>query len=174
MPGREHAGWEKPALCGDPRSQVHLSRLCVGKRPLVLVTTLNITAYALWCLYYDRWPIEQIPLCAKQMLGGVRSFVFRQESRVRLPVLAMLAGSLLTYVAASSPVVATGFWDRCAQATCGRLRRVLASLHFRDLPTLPDQIRKKESVTGHLPKGILGHRRQKAVEVLGTPTRKAA
>ena len=144
------------------------------KHPLVLVTTLALTAYAVWCLYYDHWPIEQIPLCAKQMLGAVRSFVFAKESRVRLPVIALLAGSLLSYVAASSPVVATGFWDRCARATCGRLRRVLSGLHFRDLAAPAGQIRKKESVTGHLPKGVLGHRRQKAVIALDEPTTKAA
>jgi hypothetical protein len=144
------------------------------KHPLVLVTTLKVTAFALWCLYYDRWPIEQIPLCAKQMLGGVRSFVFAKPSRERLPMLAMLAGSLLTYVAASSPTVATGFWDRCVRPTCGRLRRVLSSLHFSDLPALPEQIRKKESVTQHLPKGVLGHRRQKAVQDVSQPYRWAA
>ena len=144
------------------------------KHPLVLVTTLNLTAYALWCLYLDRWPIEQIPLCAKQMLGAVRSFVFGKESRVRLPVISLLAGSLLTYVAASSPAVATGFWDRCVRPTCGRLRRVLCSLHFSDLPPLAGQIRKKESVTEHLPKGILGHRRQKAVQARQEAAKKAA
>jgi len=144
------------------------------KHPLVLVSTLCVTAYALWCLYYDRWPIEQIPLCAKQMLGAVRSFVFSNESRVRLPVISLLAGSVLSYVAASSPAVATGFWDRCVRPTCGRLRRVLSGLHFRDLPEPAGQIRKKESVTEHLPKGVLGHRRRKADAILDEPVRKAA
>lgn len=144
------------------------------KHPLVLVSTLNVTAYALWCLYYDRWPIEQVPLCAKQMVGAVRSFVFGKLSRQRLPVLSLLAGSLLSYVAASSPAQATGFWDRCVRPTCGRLRRVLSCLHFRDLPALAGQIRKKESVSGHLPKGVLGHRRQKTAVALNEPTRKAA
>jgi hypothetical protein len=132
------------------------------KKPWILVTTLCVTAYALWCLYFDRWPIEQIPLAAKQMLGAARSFVFGKESRVRLPALSLLAGSVLSYVAASSEVVASGFWDRCARPTCGRLRRVLSSLHFRDLPVPQGRIRKKESVTAHLPKGVKGHRRHKA------------
>jgi hypothetical protein len=144
------------------------------KHPLVLVTTLSVTAYAIWCLYYDRWPIEQIPLCAKQMLGAVRSFVFSKESRVRLPALALLTGNVLSYVAASSPAVATGFWDRCVRPTCGRARRVLMGLHFRDLAPLAGQIRKKESVTAHLLKGVLAHRRQKAVIDPGELTRKAA
>jgi len=144
------------------------------KQPLVLVTTLTVTAHALWCLYLDRWPIEQIPLCAKQMLGAVRSFVFNSQSRVRLPALSLLAGSLLSYVAASSPVVATGFWDRCARPTCGRLRRVLSGLHFSDFAASDGEIRKKESPTAHLPKGVLGHRRHKAVIPLSEPTAKAA
>jgi len=132
------------------------------KTPLILVTTLALTAYALWCLYLDRWPIEQIPLAAKQMLGAARSFVFGQQSRVRLPALALLAGSVLSYVAASTPAVASGFWDRCARPTCGRLRRVLSGLHFGDLPAPQGRMRKKASVTAHLPKGVKGHRRQKA------------
>ena len=41
----------------DPRS----------KEPLVLATTLPVSAEALWRLYRDRWPIEQVPLAAKQM-----------------------------------------------------------------------------------------------------------
>ena len=144
------------------------------KQPLVLVTTLTVTAYALWCLYLDRWPIEQIPLCAKQLLGAVRSFVFHSQSRVRLPAISLLAGSLLSYVAASSPVVATGFWDRCARPTCGRLRRVLSGLHFSDFAAPCGEIRKKESPTAHLPKGVLGHRRQKAGIAFAAPTAKAA
>jgi hypothetical protein len=144
------------------------------KQPLVLVTTLLVTAYALWCLYLDRWPIEQIPLCAKQMLGAVRAFVFNSQSRVRLPALSLLAGNLLSYVAASSPAVATGFWDRCARPTCGRLRRVLSGLHFSDLAVPCGEIRKKESPTAHLPKGVRGHRRQKGEIAHGAPTAKAA
>lgn len=132
------------------------------KEPLVLVTNLPITAYALWRLYRDRWPIEQLPLAAKQMLGCERAFVFGAESRYRLPELALLAGNLLSYVAATSQPVATGFWDRCARPTCGRLRRVLSRVHFSQLPLPEGQLRKKASVTRHLPKGVKAHRRQKA------------
>src|SRR5215813_2621260 len=104
----------------DPRYQA----------PLVLATTLSISAYALWCLYHDRWPVEQVPLAAKQMLGTHRAFVFGGASRHRLPELALLAGNVLTYVAATSVAVATGFWDRYCRPTCGRLRRVLLRVHF--------------------------------------------
>lgn len=130
-------------------------------RPLVLATNRKLTAYALWCLYRDRWPVEQMPLAAKQMLGCERAFVHGAESRWRLPELAMLAGNLLSYVAACSQPVATGFWDRCARPTSGRLRRMLARLSFSDLPLSEGQIRKKDSPTAHLPKGVAAHRRTK-------------
>ena len=45
------------AMIHDPRYQ----------EPLVLATTLPVSAYALWCLSRDRWPIEQMPLAAKQI-----------------------------------------------------------------------------------------------------------
>jgi hypothetical protein len=135
----------------DPRSHA----------PLVLATNLSVSAYALWCLYRDRWPIEQVPLAAKQMIGAQRAFVFGGESRYRLPELALLAGNILAYVAATATAVATGFWDRHCRPTCGRLRRVLFQVHFADVPVPAGALRKKASVTIHLPKGGQGHRRQK-------------
>jgi len=132
------------------------------KHPLVLVTNLCVTAFALLCLYRDRWPIEQLPLSAKQMLGAERSFVSSQESRTRLPELALLAGNILSYVAATSAPVATGFWDRACRATCGRLRRALSGVHFWELSLVEGQLREKQSATWQLPKGVEGCRRQKA------------
>ena len=101
-----------------------------------------------------------MPLAAKQMLGAHRAFVFGGESRHRLPELALLAGNVLTYVAATSVAVATGFWDRCCRPTCGRLRRVLLRVDFSEIPVPAGRLRKKASVTGHLPKGVQGHRRR--------------
>lgn len=146
------------------------------KQPLILVSTLptTVSAHALWQLYRDRWPIEQMPLAAKQMLGAERAFVFGQESRYRLPELALLAGNILSYVAATSAPIATGFWDRCARPSCGRLRRVLRQLHIADLPLLDGKLRQKASVTAHLPKGVKGHRRQKALSEPPMRRRKAA
>jgi hypothetical protein len=131
--------------------------------PLVLATNLSVSAYALWGLYRDRWPIEQVPLAAKQMIGAQRAFVFGGESRYRLPELALLAGNILAYVAATAQAVATGFWDRHCRPTCGRLRRVLLQVHFADIPVPAGSLRKKASVTIHLPKGVQGHRRRKGV-----------
>lgn len=147
------------------------------KEPLLLATTLAVSAWAVWRLYRDRWAVEHLPLAAKSMLGAERSFVFGKESRFRLPELALLAGNLLSYVAATSAPVASGFWDRAARPTCGRLRRVLAGLHSAELPIPSGELRKKESVTSHLKTGVEGHRRQKAIRKpfapKATPTKAA-
>jgi hypothetical protein len=131
------------------------------RKPLVLLTNLDVEVEALLALYQDRWPIETLPQAAKSLLGCERAFVFGAQSPYRLPELALLAGSLLSYVAATSVPVASGFWDRVVHPTCGRLRRVLASVHFSKLAVPEGQLRKKASVTEHLPKGVLGHRRTK-------------
>jgi hypothetical protein len=128
--------------------------------PLVLATTLAISARALRDLYLDRWPVEQLPLAAKQMLGAARAFVSAPDTCQRLPELALLAGSILTYLAATLPAVPTGSWDRRPRPTPGRLRRVLAHTVFPTTVPLPDRIRQKASVTAHLPKGSWGQRRR--------------
>lgn len=80
--------------------------------PLVLGTTLSLAAETAFKMYLDRWPVEQVPLSAKQMLGLGRHFVFAPESCQRLPELSLLAGNILTHLAASLPPMPTGFWDR--------------------------------------------------------------
>lgn len=131
-------------------------------QPWLLACPLKLSASALWALYHDRWPIEQLPLSAKHMVGAHRQFVFAPQSCQRLPELSLLAGSIQTYLAATLPPIPTGFWDRNPQPTPGRLRRLLARTPFSDLTyPLPGRIRKKAAVTDHLPKGIVGHRRTK-------------
>ena len=130
------------------------------RKPLLLPTNLTVTGKVAKALYRDRWPVEQPPLAAKQMLGAHRQFVFGKESRLRLPELALLAGSILTYVAATSPAVASGFWDRQPRATAGRLRRALSAVTFPDLAVPLGRIREKASPTDHLLKGVAGHRRR--------------
>jgi hypothetical protein len=129
--------------------------------PLVVATPLSAPAAVVYALYRDRWPIEQWPLAAKQMVGAARQFVFAPESRQRLPELALLAGAILSYVAATEPPRATGFWDRRPRPTAGRLRRALARVDFQELGELPPAFRKKAAPTAHLPKGVRGHRRRK-------------
>jgi hypothetical protein len=135
------------------------------KEPWVLISSLKLSGITLWRLYQARWPIEQVPLVAKQTLGAARQFVSAPESCQRLPELTLLASTILTYLAAILPATPTGFWDRKPNPTAGRLRRVLARTPFPETYPLPGRFRKKASVTDHLPKGILGHRRRKRSEV---------
>jgi hypothetical protein len=125
-------------------------------------------------LYKDRWPVEQVPQAGKQMLGAVRQFVSGEESRQRLPELALFAGAVLMYEAAGQPVIATGFWDRRPQGTIGRLRRALGRTDYSDWVPTREEIRIKTSPTAHLPKGVLGHRRQKRDEIPKQSRRLAA
>lgn len=81
--------------------------------PLVLATNVTLLPETAFKMYLDRWPVEQVPLVAKQTLGLGRHFVFAPESCQRLPELALLAGNILTYLAATLPPMPTGFWDRC-------------------------------------------------------------
>jgi len=130
--------------------------------PWLLATPLNLKAATVKAMYQDRWPVEQIPLAAKQMVGAHRQFVHADESIQRLPELALLAGSILSYLAATSPLAPTGFWDRQPKRTPGRFRRMLMRKPFPQSYPLPGQMRKKNSITSHLPKGILAHSRKMA------------
>jgi hypothetical protein len=129
--------------------------------PLLLNTSLPLTGAQLQAFYRDRWPVEGLPLTAKQMLGAARQFVFAPESRQRLPELALVAGAILMYSAATQPALPTGCWDRAPKPTSGRLRRLLAAVDCAAFAGLPERLRKKPSPTAHLPKGILGHHRQR-------------
>jgi hypothetical protein len=131
--------------------------------PWLLATPLKLKATTVKAMYQDRWPVEQIPLSAKQMVGAHRQFVHADESVHRLPELALLAGSILSYLAATAPLAPTGFWDRQPKRTPGRFRRMLRDRPFPQFHPLPRQLRKKASVTGHLPKGIQAHRRKLTV-----------
>ena len=113
------------------------------EEPLLLATNLEACAQVLHHLYRDRWAVEHLPLAGKPLLGCGCAFVFGQESRLRLPELALLSGNVLSYVAATCSAVATGFWDRVYRGTCGRLRRVLNRLDFSELPVLGEQLRKR-------------------------------
>jgi len=81
---------------------------------LVLGTNLPITVSpeTIYRLYIDRWPVEQVPLVAKQLLGCQRQFVFVPQCCWRLAELAFFVGNLLTWLAATSPPFPTGYWDR--------------------------------------------------------------
>ncbi len=137
------------------------------EEPWLLACPMTFSGPVLRGFYYDRWAIEQLPLAAKHMVGAHRQFVFADESCYRLPELSLLAGSILTYWAATAPPISTGFWDRNPKSTPGRLRRWLANTAFSNLPPFDQQhIRKKASVTDHLPKGVLAHRRSKQLALV--------
>lgn len=121
--------------------------------PLLLATPLPLAPDVARRLYLDRWPVEQLPLAAKQMIGAERQFVHDPETCQRLPELALLAGAILSYAAATGPAIPTGFWDRHPQPTPGRLRRLLARAPFPRTCPLPARIRRKSSVTVQLPTG---------------------
>jgi hypothetical protein len=128
--------------------------------PLLLATPLALDGPTARDLYRDRWPVEQLPLAAKQMLGAHRQFVHAPECRQRLPELALLAGSVLSYLAATGPAIPTGSWDRAPRPTPGRLRRALAGANFPEPTLLDRRIREKPSPTDHLPKGHFGQCRR--------------
>lgn len=129
-------------------------------KPWLLAIPLKLKSESVYAIYKDRWPVEQIPLSAKQMVGSHRQFVHSPESVQRLPELALLAGSVLSFLGATFPATPTGFWDRHPRRTPGRFRRLLIGQPFPKDAKLSGQLREKRSVTSHLPKGILA-RRQK-------------
>jgi hypothetical protein len=144
------------------------------RTPLLVATPLGLDPRAVRELYRARWPVEQLPLSAKQMLGAARQFVSAPETCQRLPELALLAGAVLNYLAATQEAVPTGFWDRHPRRTPGRLRRALADAPFPwDYPW-PTQLRAKAAVTAHLPKGWFGQRRPQASPAAGTAAAAAA
>jgi len=128
------------------------------KQPWLLATPVPLHAESVHGLYTDRWPVEQLPLAAKHMVGAHRQFVHAPETIQRLPELALLAGSILSFLAATAPASPTGFWDRQPKPTPGRFRRGLFAQLFPKSYPLPANFRKKNTATAHLPKGILAVR----------------
>jgi hypothetical protein len=132
--------------------------------PLVLGTNLPAAPVIIFQLYLDRWPVEEVPLVCKQLLGLQRQFVFAAAARFRLPELGLLAANILAHLAAGLPALPTGFWDRQPRRTPGRLRRVLSQAGFPKEYPLDGRLREKQAVTAHLPKGVAAHRRHKATQ----------
>jgi hypothetical protein len=162
-------GWYELILPGvipaanNPTFHLYVFEDPLYDTPLLLASTLRLQPATSFALYQDRWPVEQVPLAAKHMLGAHRQFVFAPQSCQRWPELVLIVGGILTYLAAALPPIPTGFWDKQPKATPGRLRRLLARADFpKDYPFLR-QLRKKQVVNDHLPKGIAAHRRVKAV-----------
>jgi hypothetical protein len=158
--------WQALVVPGAPAVQAPFDVWAIHdpryRQPWLLATPLALPAQAVRDLYRDRWPIEQVPLAAKQMLGAARQFVHAPEARHRLPELSLLAGTILSYSAATEPAVPTGFWDRRPRPTPGRLRRALTFCLFPQAFPFPARLREKRSATAHLPKGWWGQRSARA------------
>jgi hypothetical protein len=137
--------------------------------PWLLATPVVLKPSSVRNIYKDRWPVEQIPLSAKQMIGSHRQFVHAEETIQRLPELALIAGSILSFLAATLPATPTGFWDRKPKRTPGRFRRILAGQAFPKLANLSGRLRKKNSATSHLPVGHLARMAKIAPATLTTP-----
>ncbi|MBV7338018.1 hypothetical protein KFU94_59285 [Chloroflexi bacterium TSY] len=69
--------------------------------PLVLATVMTLQPETIYLVYLERWPVEHPPLASKQMIGLHRQFVHADEACFRLPELGLLAGNLLSHLAAS-------------------------------------------------------------------------
>lgn len=141
------------AMAGAPTFTVWVFHDPRYAEPLMVAATPSLPARVVLALYLDRWPVEQLPLAAKQMIGAGRQFVHAAEMCQRLPELALLAGAILSYAAATGPVLPAGCWDRHPRRTPGRLRRVLAQMGFPHDGPIPPRIRRKASVTTHLRSG---------------------
>jgi hypothetical protein len=157
-------GWDglvRPDVPRDrPTCRLVVIRDPRGTEPLVLATPLAIAARALRDRYLDRWPVEQLPRAATQRLGAARAFVSAPETCQRLPDLALLAGSILTALAATQPAIPTGAGDRRPRPTPGRRRRRLAHTVFPTTVPLPNRSRHNAALTAHLPTGFWGQRRR--------------
>ena len=150
--------WKEAVLSdAKPGARTFCCIACFDSRfkdPMIYGTDLKeVSADTVRHLYGARWGVEHPPLAAKQMLGTERQFVHGRESRYRLPGIALLAGSILTFFAAKGLPIASGKWDRNPKSTCGRLRRYLSKIHFSDLP-FSSELRKKASDTSKLPSGV--------------------
>jgi len=120
--------------------------------PLLLGTLLlSLTPEAAYQAYTARWPVEGLPQTGKYILSGGKGthYVHHPTAMQRVPILSLIFGSLLKYVAATLPPFRTGFWDRLVKPTYGRLLRQLKKVGI----PLSEQLCKKASVTAHLPVG---------------------
>jgi len=120
--------------------------------PLLVGTPLlSLKPEAARQIYFARWPFEGLSQTGKYILSGGNGthYVHHPTAMKRLPVLALIFGSLLKYAAAILPPFRTGFWDRAVKPTYGRLLKHLKKVGI----PLSNQLFKKESVTAHSPVG---------------------
>ncbi|MBV7340188.1 hypothetical protein KFU94_70680 [Chloroflexi bacterium TSY] len=71
------------------------------------------------------------------MIGLHRQFVHADEACFRLPELGLLAGNLLSHLAASLPPIPTGYWDREPRHSRQAAPRSLECSFSNSRPTRP-------------------------------------
>jgi hypothetical protein len=121
--------------------------------PMIILMNVDLTPEQGSLVMRGRWGVEQLPLVAKQTLGGHRMFVHNKEMIFRFPELIFIGATLLTYLAGTCEAMPTGWWDHEPQPTAGRMMRKLNGVaRLADLGW-PEQLRKKQSVTSQLPHG---------------------
>ncbi|MBV7329642.1 hypothetical protein KFU94_15635 [Chloroflexi bacterium TSY] len=103
--------------------------------PLVLATVMALQAETIYLFSLERWPVEHPPLASKQMIGLHRQFVHADEACFRLPELGLLAGNLLSHLAASP--IPTGYWDREPHHSRQAAPRSLECSFSNSRPTRP-------------------------------------
>jgi hypothetical protein len=125
------------------------------KTPLVLGTNLPVGPEVIFHLYLDRWPVEQIPLVTKQLLGCQRQFVFVPISCWRLGELAFLVGNILTWLAVLLPPQPTGYWDRCPKKRPAGYAGSWRRLFFQKMPFLSGDFEKSGQKPTIYPRALM-------------------
>jgi hypothetical protein len=148
-------GWteERKALNLKQKWVILLVKHPKYPEPMIILMNVDLTPKESCTVMRGRWSVEQLPLVAKQTLGGHRMFVHNKEMVFRLPELFFVSATLLTYLAGTCEAMPTGWWDREPQPTAGRMMRKLNKLgQLADLGW-PEQLCKKQSATSQLPHG---------------------
>jgi hypothetical protein len=121
------------------------------RAPRVLSTNVAASPTTIFQLYLDRWPVEEVPLVCKPLLGlqvrvcGPGTLAAPRARPHRRQYLGAFGGGV------TCP--AHRLLDRQPRHTPGRLRRVLGQAGFPTEYPLEERIREKHAVTAHLPKG---------------------
>jgi hypothetical protein len=130
--------------------------------PMVILMNVKLTPQESCTVMRGRWGVEQLPLVGKQLLGGHRMFVHNKEMNFRLPELIFVGAAMLMYLAGGHEAIPTGKWDRAPKKTAGRMMRELRKVRHLRLLALPEQLRKKQSATGHWLSGYAAVRHKRA------------
>jgi beta-glucosidase-like glycosyl hydrolase len=111
--------------------------------PWLLATPVVLKPVSVRVIYKDRWLVEQIPLSAKQMLGSHRQFVHAEETIQRLPELALMAGSILSFLSATCLLHLQASGIKNQKERLGGFGVHWLGRHFPKLPILRGDFEKR-------------------------------